>query len=117
MVVKIRDSGKECIIDILADEISIDLMHKIKEIISLKKSDERIAFNLLNISSLSHSFLDFIKKSDSKISLFNIPLNIYLLLFIMKYDKIADLYMTENDFVINRHSIVNRDFKPVNSQA
>lgn len=117
MIVKVRDSGKECIIDVLADEISTGLVHEIKEIVSLKKPNTRIAFNLLNISSLSRAFLDFIEKSDSKISLFNIPLNVYLLLFIMKYDKIADLYMSEKDFILNRHSVVNRNFKLVGNQA
>lgn len=47
------------------------------------------------------------------ISLFNIPSDIFALISFMKFDKIVDLFVSENDFIESSHKLVMRRFSLV----
>lgn len=111
MAIKIRDEDTYCIVDIFDKEISDTVLAELKLILNNVSNNKRIALNLINISELNSEFLDFITDLKMRISLFNLSLNVYLLLFLGKYDKESDLYVNELDFLMNKRRIVNRKFK------
>lgn len=111
MTIKIRDEDTYCIVDIFDKEISDTVLAELKLILNNLSNNKRIALNLINISELNSEFLDFITDLKMRISLFNLSLNVYLLLFLGKYDKESDLYVNELDFLMNKRRIVNRKFK------
>lgn len=118
MTINIRDfSANNCecfIIDIEDNEISNGLLFQLKKEIKAQNKRKRVALNLANLSVINNEFLESLEElsnSGIKLSLFNLSLNVYLLLFIMKYDKFADLFVSEPDFLQNQRNIVNRQFK------
>lgn len=111
MAIKIRDEDTYCIVDIFDKEISDTVLAELKLILNNVSNNKRIALNLINISEINPEFLDFIADLKMRISLFNLSLNVYLLLFLGKYDKESDLYVNELDFLMNKRRIVNRKFK------
>lgn len=108
MTIKIRDVEKHCIIDIYEREISDKVLCELREALLSVSAGSRISINLLNINTVGNNFLEFLTKSPNTISLFNLSMNICILFFVLHYDKVCDLYMSENDFILGKRRIVNR---------
>ncbi len=109
MTLKIKDVNNTCIIDIHADRISIEILAELKKTISLIGSSKRIAVNLSNISYIGNEFGEFL--NEYKVALLNPMLNVCILMFLMKYDKVSDLFVSEEDFFQNKRSLVKRSFR------
>lgn len=109
MTLKIKDVNNTCIIDICEDAISQDVLCEIKNALSSISHSKRVAVNLAGVTYIGNEFGHFLEEYN--VALLNPELNIYILMFLLQYDKICDLFVCEDDFFSNRRSIVKRSFK------
>ena len=114
---KTKDVNGVCLVDIGENIISPAAVTALRQIYAQKGTKKRIGIDLKKISSVKHDFLDFLMSvaSKEKVSLFNIPNDIYLMLFVSKYDRYVDMYLDERDFISSKNSIVYRRLKLLKS--
>ena len=74
-----------------------------------------IGFDLSFVEECSFEFINILKNfsTDFRISLFNIPSDIFVLLSFMNMDKTFALFVSENDFQDSLHQLVMRRFNVV----
>lgn len=114
---KTKDVNGVCLVDIEENAISPAAVTTLRHIYAQKGAKKRIGINLKNISAVKHDFLDFLMSvaNKEKISLFNISNDVYLMLFVSKYDKYVDMYLDERDFISAKNSIIYRRLKLLKS--
>ena len=112
-----KDVNGVCIIDVDEKSISGANIIELKRLLASKVLSRRVAINMKNISTVSHDFLELLKEValTQKISLINIDTNIYLMLFILKYDQHVNLYLDSNDFIAEKNMMLHRRFKLVSA--
>lgn len=117
MKMKIKDVNKVCIVDIEGNSVSKSDLIDLKRLFREKASKKRIGIDLNKVLNIRHDFLDFLKESSSqkKLSLFNINNEVYLLLFVSRYDKYVNIYLNEDDFYKDKRCIVYRRLKLLKS--
>lgn len=109
MTLKIKEVNNTYIIDIHSDRISKSLLTELEKYVSSVDGRKRVAINLSNISYIGNDFGEFL--SEHRVALLGPSLNLSVLMFLMKYDKISDLFVCEEDFLQNKRSIVKRSFR------
>ncbi len=94
---KTKDVNGVCLVDIEENAISPADITALKHICVRKGLKKRIGINLKNVVAVKHDFLEFLMSvaNKEKISLFNIPNEIYLMLFVSRYDQYVDMYLDE----------------------
>lgn len=113
---EIKDVHDCCVIDICSESISDIQAKKIRKLMA-NNINKRFAVNFKNVKNIGEGFVSLIKyfadmdDYGNKLSLFNVPSDIFVTLFVMNYDKYLNLYMAEQDFVKDKSSIVNRRFR------
>lgn len=112
-----KDVNGVCIIDVDEKSISGANIIEFKRLLTSKVLSRRVAINMKNISTVSHDFLELLKEValTQKISLINIDTNIYLMLFILKYDQHVNLYLDSNDFIAEKNMMLHRRFKLISA--
>lgn len=116
---KIKDVDKVCIVDIAGNAISKSDLIELKKIFEKKVLKKRIGINLKNVLNTGHEFLDFLEQccEKQKLSVFNVNNEVYLMLFILKYDKYVNIYLNEEDFYSDKKCIVYRRLKLLKKAA
>lgn len=114
---KIKDVNKVCIVDIEGNSVSKSDLIELKRLFRDKASKRRIGIDLNRVLNIKHEFLDFLKESSlkKKLSLFNVNNEVYLLLFVSRYDKYVNIYLNEDDFYQDKRCIVYRRLKLLKS--
>ncbi len=105
---EIKSTEKYNIITPLSPKLSERESLRIKkEILSEKKA--KIA---LDMSYVKDCTMDFIKQvlTIKNVSLFNIHSDIFAMLLSMNLDKSLKLYVSEIDFIEEKHQLINRQF-------
>lgn len=110
---KTKDVNGVCLVDIEENAISPAVIAYLRQIYAQKGLKKRIGINLKNVVAVKHDFFDFLMSvsEKEKFSLFNIPNDIYLMLFVSRYDKYVDMYLDERDFICAKNGIVYRRLK------
>ena len=74
--------------------------------------DRNIAIDLNYTSECSIEFIEELKSlaTKKKISVFNIPSELFVLFNVMKLDKYLKIFVSELDFEENSRQIINRNF-------
>ena len=109
MTLKIKEVNNTYIIDIHSDRISDRLLVELRNYISSVGHKRRVAINLSNISYIGNDFGEFL--AEHRVALLSPVLNVCILMFLMKYDRLSDLFVCEEDFFQNKRSLVKRSFR------
>lgn len=73
---------------------------------------ERAALDMSYVQDCTIEFIDGIKKFKN-ISMFNINSDIFAILTSMNLDKVINLFVSEQDFINDKHQLLNRKFSIV----
>jgi hypothetical protein len=109
---EIRENDKIYIIAPLSAKIDRRKAERlIKEI---DQESRLVALDLSNVEECSIDFIEAIKNLVNKnLSIFNIQSDIFVLFNFMNVDKMAKLFVSENDFLQDTRQLINRSFKLV----
>ena len=109
---EIRYNDKVCIIAPICanlDKFNTSLVLK-----KISEESRRIAIDLTYVEGCSIDFIEEIKNfTQSEISIFNIPSDIFALFNFMNVDKFAKIFVSEQDFETDLRQLINRQFKLV----
>ena len=108
---EIRLNDNCCIITPLSSKLSEYETSRLSEELE-NLSDYRVALDLSCVNDCTIDFLDTIKKYKN-ISLFNIQSDIFAILTSMNLDKKFNLFVSEMDFLNDKHQLLNRKFSIV----
>ena len=103
---------KHCIITPLSPKLDLREADKIVEAAKSFK-DVLVGFDLSYVKDCTFEFIEEIKKLEY-VSLFNITSDIFALLTLMNLDKKFNIYVSKNDFLENKHRILNRNLTLLN---
>lgn len=114
---KTKEVNGVCLVDIEANDISAEDVIALNNLYEKKGLKKRIGIDLKYIETIKHDFWDFLISvaNKGKVSLYNVPNDVYLMLFISKYDAYVDMYLNEMDFISSKNSIVYRRLKLLKS--
>ena len=107
---EIRGNSKFCILAPLFSTINKFEVEKLSKF--LDNESREIAFDLSNVSNCSIDFIEFLKNiaKKNRVGVFNIHSDVFALFNIMGIDKVVDLFVSENDFELGTHKLINRSF-------
>ena len=110
---KIKDVDKVCVVDIAGNAISKQDLIELKKLFNQKALKKRIGINLKNILEIDNEFLEFLEESGKKrkLSVYNVNNDVYLMLFVLRYEQYVDIYLNEEDFFSDKNCIVYRRLK------
>ena len=74
--------------------------------------EQRIALDMSYVQDCTFDFIDEIKNYKN-ISLYNISSDIFAILLSMRLDKTLKLFVSELDFLNDKHQLLNRNFSLV----
>ena len=71
-----------------------------------------VALDLTEVESVTEDFFTFIKNfsETTKLTLLNIPSELFALLNLRRYDKNVKMFNNNLDFIQDKHELVNRKF-------
>ena len=106
---EIFNTDKYCIITPLSPKLSEHETARISSEIG-RFYPLRIGLDLSYVRDCTIDFIEKIKELGN-VSLFNVSSDIFAILISMNLDKSIKLYVSEMDFLDNRHQLLNRKFK------
>lgn len=104
---EIQTSEKHCILTPLSPKLDEYQVSRLEEEIQ-NHPDLSIGIDLSFVEDCTIEFLEAIRSM--KAGIFNIPSDIFSLLNMMNLDKSVALYTTEEDFILDKHRLLNRKF-------
>ena len=96
------------IITPLSPKLAVREVQRIEEELN-NIGEQKIAFNLACVNDCTIEFIERIKNYKN-ISLFNIHSDIFAILTSMNLDKSIKLFVSEMDFLNDKHQLINRKF-------
>lgn len=110
---EIRDNDNVCIFAPLGGKLDMNESERLIKEISAET--RQVGIDLKYVYDCTIDFIEMLKKaSKSKpIAIFNIPSDIFVLFNIMKLDRVVNLYVSEDDFELNKRRLINRNFQLV----
>ncbi len=108
---EIRISDKYFILTPLTPKIDASYCERLFSEVNENYSFE-IGIDLSCVNDCTIEFLETLKLYN-KVSLFNIPSNIFVLINIMNIDKFVKIFVSESDFKSGKRRILNRHFSVV----
>jgi len=98
-----------CIITPLSPILSERESERLREEIAYN-AELKTALDMSYVQDCTIDFIDEIKQHKG-ISLFNINSDIFAILTSMNLDKILNLFVSEMDFLSDKHQLLNRQFR------
>ena len=110
---EIRDNEKFCIFAPLGGRLDYKESERLLKEISAES--RQVGIDLKYVYDCTIDFIEALKESakNKKISIFNIPSDIFVLFNIMKLDRAVNLYVSESDFELETRRLINRNFQLV----
>ena len=105
---EIRDTDKCRIITLFSPKLAERATSRLKEELE-RGGDKRIGIDMSYVNDCTIEFINELLKVRD-IGLFNIPSDIFALFTKMGMDKSLNLFVSELDFIENRHKLLNRKF-------
>ena len=100
-----------CIITPLSPKLSERETFRLKEEV-INNSELRTGLNMAYVNDCTIDFIECIKNYKN-ISLFNIHSDVFAILTSMNLDKTLKLFVSEMDFLNDKHQLLNRKFSVV----
>lgn len=122
MSLRIRNKSDLAIIDVLMTNLNEKNMFELKKCVTnlIEKKCYNIALNLKNVKEVGNSFFDFTNSISKRLNgytgnlnLFNVNLEIMMLLCLFGHDNLNNIYLNEIDAVNDKRSLKSRRFKVV----
>ena len=107
---EIQTTNDYCVITPLSPRIDKRETERILDEIR-NYSSLKIGFNLDFVNDCTIDFLEVIQNIGA--SIFNIQSDIFSLILAMNIDKKAEIYATEEDFLLGKRQLLNREFRIV----
>ena len=110
---EIRDNDKFCIFAPLGGKL--DKRESQRLLSEVSNETRQVGIDLKYVYDCTIDFIEMLKMTakSKRISIFNIPSDIFVLFNVMKLDKTVNLFVSELDFEENQRRIINREFKLV----
>ena len=108
---EIRIFEKFCILTPLSPQLNAYECGRLYEEIQ-KYSGLSIGIDLTFVQDCTIEFIEGLYRL-SPLNIFNISSDVFALFNMMKVDKRANLFVNEQDFIENKHRIINRQFSIV----
>ena len=110
---EIRDNENVCIFAPLGGKL--DYIESKRLLQEISAETRQVGIDLKYVYDCTIEFIEMLKQAaNSKpIAIFNIPSDIFVLFNIMKLDRVANLYVSEDDFEFHKRRLINRDFQLV----
>lgn len=73
----------------------------------------RVFFNFFNVNNFDNMLLEFVLKIEndfSSVNFYNIDMNLLPAFYLMEFDKIANIYTSENDAINEKKPLIKRRF-------
>ncbi len=105
---EIKTSDKFCIITPFSQKLSEVDVQKIFEEIWVNRS-LKIGIDMSYVNECGVDFIDMLTKIGN-VGLFNIASDVFVLFNIMNIDKKVELFVSEMDFKLEKHQLLNRKF-------
>ncbi len=105
---EIKTSSKYCIITPFSPKLGeIDAKKLLKEIFANRNL--KVGLDMSYVNECSMEFIDLICQIKN-LALFNITSDVFAIFNIMNVDKKVDLFVSEIDFIAEKHKLINRKF-------
>lgn len=110
---KIKDDCKNTIVYFDRQLVSKKEASSLKSFLLENCKSKRVAIDLGNIKIAHNCFFEVLKEfaEHKKLSLFNIPPDVNLLLYLMNYNPYIKLYVNEMDFIDQKRELIYRNFR------
>ena len=110
---EIRDNDKFCIFAPLGGRLDFRESERLLKEIS--RETRQVGIDLKYVYDCTIDFIEALKDTaeNKKISIFNIPSDIFVLFNVMKLDRAVNLYVSESDFELGARRLINRNFRLV----
>jgi len=108
-----KNEDKKYVINIKSKELNFNSLANLAILLSKSGLSEKpIALDLKEVESVTEDFFTFIKNFSeaTKITLLNIPSELFALLNLRRYDKNVKMFNNNLDFVQDKNELVNRKF-------
>jgi hypothetical protein len=112
MDISFSECESACILHLHTQNLNPKVLIGMRKIIEKMPTQKPIAMNFEKVNFVCQEFLPFLQEisKDKILSIFNINSELMAILDLTKYSKFVKIYTNENDFMNNKHSIVNRKF-------
>ncbi len=107
---------KKYVIDIKSKELNFKSLANLAIILNKMDMDKRpVALDLKEVESVTEDFFTFIKNfsETTKLTLLNIPSELFALLNLRRYDKNVKMFNNNLDFIQDKNELINRKFHVV----
>ena len=104
------------VIDIKSKELNFKSLANLAILMNKMDLDTKpVALDLKEVESVTEDFFTFIKNfsETTKLTLLNIPSELFALLNLRRYDKNVKMFNNNLDFIEDKHELINRKFRIV----
>lgn len=101
------------VIDIKSKELNFKSLANLAILMNKMDLDTKpVALDLKEVESVTEDFFTFIKNfsETTKLTLLNIPSELFALLNLRRYDKNVKMFNNNLDFIEDKHELINRKF-------
>ncbi len=107
---------KKYVIDIKSKELNFKSLANLAIILNKIDLDKKsVALDLQEVESVTEDFFTFIKNfsETTKLTLLNIPSELFALLNLRRYDKNVKMFNNNLDYIQDKNELINRKFHVV----
>ncbi|MBR2525231.1 hypothetical protein IKE67_02070 [bacterium] len=104
----------KCVISVKSKELNFNSLANLAILLSKSGLDEKpIALDLKEVESVTEDFFTFVKNfsESTKLTLLNIPSELFALLNLKRYDKNVKMFNNNLDFIKDKNELINRKFQ------
>ena len=105
--------NKKYVIDIKSKELNFKSLANLAILLNKMDLDTKpVALDLKEVESVTEDFFTFIKNfsETTKLTLLNIPSELFALLNLRRYDKNVKMFNNNLDFIQDKNELMNRKF-------
>lgn len=112
MKISFSENDTSCILRLHSNALSNDLISGLRRLLKRIPAYKSVALNLQNVDYFSADFLDFLKEfpPQKRLSLIGLHDELFVLLNLTKYDRFANIFLNDIDFLAHRRALLNRRF-------
>lgn len=107
---------KKYVIDIKSKELNFKSLANLAIILNKMDMDKiPVALDLKEVESVTEDFFTFVKNfsESTKLTLLNIPSELFALLNLRRYDKNVKMFNNNLDYIQDKNELINRKFHVV----
>ncbi|MBR1942686.1 hypothetical protein IJ843_03005 [bacterium] len=111
-----ENTEQKYVINVKTKELNFNALANLAILLNKSGLDSKhVALDLQEVESVTEDFFTFIKNftESTKLTLLNIPSELFALLNLRRYDKNVKMFNSNLDFIQDKNELVNRKFHVV----